>query len=188
VSDSECRNAVVLLSGGIDSSACVHYYLSAGYNVVGLFIDYGHPASGCEKLASAKIAEAFGIYLHTLKITGAFVSAGEVRGRNALLVCSALMYMNMECGLVVLGIHAGTDYSDCSPSFISKVQEVADLYADGRIQIAAPFLQFSKADILDYAKKHDLPLALTYSCESGNLPPCGRCLSCRDLEELDARN
>ena len=37
--------AIVLLSGGIDSMACIHFYLNQGYSIEALFCDYGQPAS-----------------------------------------------------------------------------------------------------------------------------------------------
>ena len=43
------KNVLVLLSGGIDST-CIHYYQNLGYNVKGLFIDYGQPAANQENI------------------------------------------------------------------------------------------------------------------------------------------
>jgi len=36
--------ALILLSGGIDSTACVHYYLDQKFDVKAVFIDYGQKA------------------------------------------------------------------------------------------------------------------------------------------------
>ena len=88
-------------------------------------------------------------------------------------------------GMIAIGIHAGTDYSDCTADFIASMQRVADTYYDGRVQIVAPFLRWTKRDIWQYAQDR-IPLSHTYSCERGLAQPCGGCLSCLDLESLNA--
>ena len=47
----ESSHVLVLLSGGIDSSACVPYYLSQGVIVSGLFVEYGPAAAELERKA-----------------------------------------------------------------------------------------------------------------------------------------
>ena len=54
-------NVIVLLSGGIDSMACVEFYLKQGYSVEGLFFDYGQPALKAESVAANRIATHYGI-------------------------------------------------------------------------------------------------------------------------------
>jgi len=39
------KRALVLASGGIDSTACLFYYKELGYDVEALFVDYRHPAN-----------------------------------------------------------------------------------------------------------------------------------------------
>ena len=51
--------AIVLLSGGLDSMACVHFYLKMGYEVSALFCDYGQPAAPQEREAAICIANYF---------------------------------------------------------------------------------------------------------------------------------
>ena len=48
--------AFILLSGGIDSMACVNFYKALNYEVECIFCDYGQPASISEKQASQIIA------------------------------------------------------------------------------------------------------------------------------------
>jgi 7-cyano-7-deazaguanine synthase len=43
--------AFILLSGGIDSMACVNFYKALNYEVECIFCDYGQPASISEKQA-----------------------------------------------------------------------------------------------------------------------------------------
>ena len=178
----------ILMSGGIDSSACVNFYLEESWDVRGIFIDYGQAAAGQETVASRSIAKHFKIPLRKICITGINKKGiGVVQGRNALLLMTALMESSSDESMIAIGVHAGTNYSDCSPPFIRKMQSVYDMYTGGRIRIGAPFLRWGKLDIYRYCLDRHLPLHLMYSCERGKTKPCGRCATCRDIKAIHAR-
>lgn len=181
----EQKQGVVLLSGGIDSTACAHFLKSAGFAVSALFIDYGHPANPREHEAAASVARELGIHLATCRITAnTHFSSGEVRGRNAFLIYAALMYSSLQHGVIAMGVHAGTPYYDCSETFVSRISKEISELTDGHVQVFAPFVTWDKSDITDYAKEQNISLLHTYSCEEGGNAPCGTCLSCKDREEL----
>ena len=184
----EGRTVCVLVSGGLDSAACVAFYLQSGFVVSGLFIDYGQAAQIQERRSAGCIAKHYGIQLRSLCIDGCRSrSDGLVIGRNAFLLFTALMESEEAFDLIATGVHAGTQYYDCSGSFLQSIQVVFDGYTGGRVRIGAPFLQWSKLDVWDYCQHRKVPISLTYSCEAGGETPCGRCLSCRDVEALHAR-
>lgn len=81
---------------------------------------------------------------------------------------------------IILGIHAGSDYTDCSPGFVANINCLLDIYANGTICLEAPFIEWDKNGIILYCKEKEVPCHLTYSCETGSVPPCGKCLSCLD--------
>jgi 7-cyano-7-deazaguanine synthase len=178
---------LVLISGGIDSAACLRYYLHRQHPVAGLFVDYGQPAQHMERRAAVAICERLGIRLGVSQVEGPAVGVGLIRSRNALLLMLALMLTEFDIGLVSMGVHAGTTYPDCSPPFIRHVQSLYDLYTGGRIRVDAPFLEWSKRDVYDFAVGHGVPVDLTYSCLAGAQQPCKICESCRDLEALGVR-
>jgi len=179
--------AWVLLSGGIDSSACVSFYMDQGFSTEGMFIDYGQIALPREIRAAESIAEHYRIPLKKLKWSGGQQKkSGFICGRNAFLLFSGLMELRQETAILAIGIHSGTTYQDCSMSFVRKMQGLFDVYTHGRVQIGTPFLKWLKGDIWHYLKSRGVPLNLTYSCELGEDQPCGHCLSCRDLEILYA--
>ena len=62
---------------------------------------------------------------------------------------------------------------------------IIDVYTDGEVKIDAPFLTWEKPAIYTYCIDKGIPIKLTYSCEAGTSPPCGKCTSCRDREALD---
>jgi 7-cyano-7-deazaguanine synthase len=181
------RKALVLLSGGIDSMACVAYYKAREFEVSALHLTYGQAAAKREAIAARRVARAFDVPLAVTAVDGLAIGSGKIPGRNALVLTIGLMAFSAECGILSLGIHAGTPYPDCSDLFVSIGQRLIDLYLDGSVQLDAPFLQWSKRDIFDYARDKALPLELTYSCELGIDQPCGRCASCADIEVLNAR-
>jgi 7-cyano-7-deazaguanine synthase len=177
---------LILLSGGIDSAAALALICQAGSPVSALFVDYGQGAAASEARASAALAVHFGVKRQTLTCSGSNFGAGEIRGRNAFLTHLALMTFQGETGVVVMGIHAGTVYRDCSSDFVDLIQQSYDFHVGGRISLAAPFVDYFKADVFNLALKIGLPVELTYSCEAAN-EPCGMCVSCCDREELLAR-
>jgi len=181
------QHVLVLLSGGIDSCACVSYYIAQGASVNALFIDYGQISSQREADAALKICENYNISLDKVTISGfKSFSDGYILGRNSLLLYTAIMSFRHAAGIIALGIHSGTNYSDCSQEFIKVMQASFDIYTDGCIQIGAPFIKFNKLGIWNYCKSENIPVQLTYSCELGRDQPCGKCLSCKDLEALYA--
>jgi len=181
------NDVLVLLSGGIDSSACVRFYLSQRSNLRALFIDYGQQSAKQEAEAANKISQHYCIPLRVMSSVGTTgKSSGVVLGRNAFLLYFALMEFCSHVGIIAIGIHAGTSYFDCSKAFIDSTQTVFDAYAGGQIQIGAPFLDWTKREVWDYCLQQNVPLEKTYSCELGRNQPCGECLSCIDLEKLRA--
>jgi 7-cyano-7-deazaguanine synthase len=183
----ESSYVLVLLSGGIDSSACVHFYKSMGFHVDGIFIDFGQKAAFRESEAAKNISRASGIRLLQLHVSGLPELSGKIRGRNAALIALGLMAFPGESGIIGIGIHSGTRYEDCSPVFVESIQNIVDLYSNGCIRIGAPFLSWNKTAIWDYAQKKGMPMSLTYSCEMGTPAPCGHCPSCKDIEALNVR-
>ena len=177
----------VLLSGGLDSTSLVSFYLEADFSVRAIFIDYGQPAVRMETQASFAMARHFNIPLNVYRWEGNRTkNLGLIQGRNLFLLAAALMEIPVGKGMIGIGIHAGTAYPDCSELFIKAVQRLFDVYTQGELQLAAPFLTWTKRDIWDYAVKSKLPLDLTYSCEAGTVPPCKVCNSCKDREYLYA--
>lgn len=179
--------AVVLLSGGIDSAACVRYYLDLGFQLRGLFIDYGQRARDNEGESAVQVANYYDIPLDRVSLSPInHFGPGEIRGRNAFLIIAAFLFYPQFKGILSLGIHSGTPYYDCSQQFVRDITTIIDAYAGGEVRIDAPLIKWDKASIYMYCKEKDVPIHLTYSCEAGMSPPCGKCRSCKDREALNA--
>jgi 7-cyano-7-deazaguanine synthase len=175
--------ALILLSGGMDSAACLAFLQSQQMSLSPLFIDYGQSSSIKERAAALEISCFYKVPLNVIEVSGFKEwGTGYINGRNAFLLHTALMAADFSTGIVAIGIHSSTSYVDCSEYFIRQMQSVFDIYTDGRVRISAPFLQWTKGEIWEYCRTAGVPFEITYSCELGGDQPCGHCTSCIDRE------
>lgn len=182
------HDVLVLVSGGVDSCVCLSMALELGSNVAALHVSYGQPAESLERTAAETITAHFGVQLQHITVAGlAIPSSGYIAGRNLVLAALALASTQRAERSVVLGVHAGTRYPDCTEDFVRAVQNAFDTYADGRVQVHAPLIGWSKAAVFEYCRTKGIPMDLTYSCEAGTVPPCGTCDSCRDRATYGGR-
>jgi 7-cyano-7-deazaguanine synthase len=179
--ESDGTNILLLLSGGVDSTALLDFYLKNKRTVETVFIDYGQAAAEAELKSSEKISKHYGVKysIINLKNEKSFIE-GEVPFRNAFLIFSSLMHTEFSQGIISMGIHSGTEYSDCSEEFQNAINELLKCYTGGELIFFAPFLKWTKKDIFDYCERNNIPIEMTYSCERGEIPPCGKCMSCRE--------
>ncbi len=174
-----------MLSGGVDSATALALATSAGAPSSALFVDYGQPAAKAEAAASVSLAEHYGVRHRAIACCGMRFGAGEIRGRNAMLIHLALVDSEPGVGVVIIGIHAGTNYRDCSPDFLTLMESSYAFHTGGSLTVSAPFLAASKAEVIALAHELNVPIPITYSCESGNVP-CNECASCLDRNAYDA--
>lgn len=172
----------VLASGGIDSTALVHRYVSAKEQVRIIHYQYGQFNRRSELESIEAVCKHYRLKPNVIKLGfRMFLRGYEMLGRNALFVLVAAS-LDPSPSRISLGIHQGPEYYDTSPSFVSDCQRLLDGYFGGTVVLEAPFVKFSKRDIVNYCKKRRVPLNLTYSCQKKNAPPCGKCPSCLDRE------
>ncbi|RTR30860.1 7-cyano-7-deazaguanine synthase QueC [Deinococcus radiophilus] len=204
--------AVVLLSGGLDSSTVLGLAVQDGYQPTALSFRYGQRHTA-ELERAAVIAAHFGAEHRIVDINiGSFggsaltddgldvpleatpdgvVPPTYVPGRNTVFIAVGLSLAEaINAGSVHLGITA-VDYSgypDCRSDYLAAYQTLADLSSvAGReghgARLVAPLLEMSKVDIVRAALDAHVPIAQTWSCYSGGAEPCGRCDSCRIRDE-----
>lgn len=123
------------------------------------------------------------------KETGAGIPVTYVPARNTIFLANALAWAEtIPAGHIFIGANA-IDYSgypDCRPEFIALFETLASLAtkagAEGaRLQIHAPLIKLSKADIVRKAVELNVDLSLTHSCYDPTLEgrACGKCDSCQ---------
>lgn len=174
------KNTVsLLLSGGIDSTAALSYYIEKGYEVKTYFIHYGHVANDVEYRHAQIVSQHFETTLNLLKFTGVtYPQRWEITGRNAFLILSVLMANQSYSGIISAGIHKGSNYYDCNEEFVLAMKNLINGYTGGTVQLDFPLIKMTKAEIITYCKLHNIRIEDTYSCQTGSNEPCGKCPSC----------
>jgi 7-cyano-7-deazaguanine synthase len=105
--------------------------------------------------------------------------------RNMLMLSIAAAMAEAHQGETVwYGAHRGDEnavYWDCSQRFMRRIQDVWDLNNNPHITLCVPFVDYTKAYIVEYAASLlDVPLDKTWSCYNGREKACGVCGTCRD--------
>lgn len=179
------RSATVLLSGGVDSAVVLALLTAGRHEASAAWIDYGQPAAAAEREASKAIAAIYGAVWTELSVIGlAPPASGEFPGRNDMLV--SLAAAATPGRLIAIGVHAGTNYVDCSPSWLAEWQGLLTVQHHGAVRLLAPLADLTKSQVYILASHLDVPIALTHSCEASALA-CDSCSSCADRRMLDAR-
>lgn len=203
------ERAVVLLSGGLDSATALAWARERGFDCHALSVAYGQRHHS-ELDAAARVARAQGACEHRLMhvdlgtlggsaLTDAAIAVPEqassgipvtyVPARNTVLLSLALAFAEvLHARHLVIGVNA-VDYSgypDCRPEFIAAFQQLARLATrtgvEGRsVQIHAPLISWSKAQIIREGLRLGVDYGLTVSCYQADAQgrACGRCDSCR---------
>jgi len=178
-------SVVLLLSGGIDSAALLNFYIEQNEQVRCIHFNYGQPNKASELEAIKNISGRFGVEIEIINLSIPMsYRDDEVLCRNALFILSAAS-SGLASNRISIGIHADSPYYDASKNFIDDCQRILDGYFEGSLQIEAPFIDYTKLDIIDYCKEHNVPIDITYSCFRKNSPPCGECPSCLDRRLAD---
>lgn len=110
-----------------------------------------------------------------------------VPNRNAIMANIAIAWaISSKFERVALGVHAGDHaiYPDCRPVFIKTLSVLAEIVDYEPIEIYAPYLEFSKIDIVSRGLDLNVVYKLTWTCYKGLDKACGKCGSC--VERLEA--
>lgn len=204
------NKAVVLLSGGLDSTTLLYFVVKEGYEPYVLSFDYGQKHKKelifakrtCDKLnAKHKIIDITSIHelLSGSALTDESVRIPEehyshesqkatvVPNRNAIMLNIAIGYaVSLGADRVFYAAHANDReiYPDCRAEFINSQNETAKLANDNdELEIVAPFVNKTKADIVKIADELGVPFDDTWSCYKGKAQACGVCGTCRERIE-----
>ena len=186
-------NAVVLLSGGLDSATVLAMAREAGYDCYCLSIDYGQ-RHRAELAAAARVARALGAREHrvtTLDLAafggsaltdtriavpisgiGSGIPVTYVPARNTIMLSLALAWAEvLGAREIFFGANA-VDYSgypDCRPAYMRAFETMANLATKAAVEGAkltlhTPIIDLTKADIIRRGSALGVDYALTVSC------------------------
>lgn len=196
------KKAVVLLSGGLDSTTTLYIARRQGYNITCLIFDYGQrhrkEISAAKRIAgnaynlirfrlpwggSSLLDKKIGIpKRRTLRDIQSGIPSTYVPARNTLFLAFAISCAE-AIGAEKIFIGANcldfSGYPDCRPDYFKAYEKLISRGTKaGNIKIEAPLLKKTKAEIIRIGTSLGVPYELTWSCYMGGKRPCGECDSC----------
>lgn len=113
--------------------------------------------------------------------------------RNGLFLSSAAsIALSKDCSVIYYGAHsddaAGNAYPDCSDAFNEAMKSAIELGSGNQLTIEAPFVKWTKKDVVREGLRLHVPYQLTWSCYEGGDKPCGKCGTCLDRAAAFAAN
>ena len=207
------KKAIILLSGGLDSSTVLAIAKEEGYECYALTINY-HQRHNAELKAARKIANLFKVkdfkivdidlsWLKSSALTNKDITIPEnpsigipvtyVPARNTIMMTLALAWAEtIKSQNIFIGVNA-VDYSgypDCRPEYIESFQNMANFATKAavegnKIKIHTPLIEMTKAEIIREGIKNKVDYRMTVSCyqATNNGLACGKCDSCRLRKE-----
>ena len=203
------KNAVVLLSGGLDSATVMAIAKQQGYICHALSVDYGQ-RHHAELAAAERVAQALGAIeqrVISVDLTGFGGSAltdtriavpeqtstgiplTYVPARNTIMLSLALAWAEvLQVQDIFIGVNAVdfSGYPDCRPEYIAAFESMANLATKAAVEgkhltLHAPLLRLSKADIVKLGTELGVDYSLTVSCYQADSDgrACAVCDSCR---------
>ena len=206
---SEIKKAIVLLSGGLDSTTTLAVAKSEGYSCYALSFRYGQ-RHYVELEAAKKIAKYFDVIEHKIfdidlstfkgsALTDVSIDVPDfaadgipvtyVPARNTVFLSIALAWAEvLKVQDLFIGVNA-VDYSgypDCRPEYIQAFQNMANFATKAGVEgqildIHTPLIYLKKAEIIKLGVQLGVDFSLSISCYSANEQgaACGVCDSCR---------
>ncbi len=205
---SEIKKAVVLVSGGLDSTTVLAMAQQQGFDCYTLSFDYGQ-RHRAELVAAERTATALGAKAHKVvqldlrtiggsALTDDAIDVPEVGGegipvtyvpaRNTVFLSIALGWAEvLQAQDIFIGVNA-VDYSgypDCRPAFIDAFENLANLATKAGVEghpfnIHTPLIHLTKGEIIQVGMKLGVDYGLTVSCYQADMDgkACGHCDSC----------
>ena len=205
---SAMKNAVVLVSGGMDSAVVLAIAREQGFAVHALSVRYGQRHTS-ELDAAARVADALGAVAHkTVHVDlrsiggsaltddidvpeagGAGIPVTYVPARNTIMLSVALGWAEVVGAAdIFCGVNA-VDYSgypDCRPEFIAAFEKLANVATKAGVEgaglrIHAPLMRMGKDAIVREGLRLGVDFAQTVSCYRADAEgrACGHCDACR---------
>lgn len=197
--------AVCLVSGGLDSAVTAAVAKIDGFDIRFLFVDYGQKTAVKERRSATALAEYFeatsldvvrlpwlrsfggsGLFRKDVELTQANEKFEYVPFRNSILLAVATALAEAsDADRVYIG-STGSDHiaPDNSLEFIAAFQQLTRIgtMLKTDIQITAPLIHMSKAQVVQTGASLNVPFELTWSCHNRSKLACGGCSNCRSRQ------
>jgi 7-cyano-7-deazaguanine synthase len=201
------KKAVVILSGGMDSTTTAYIAKNQGYEVIAVHFNYGQRTEKRELKAYNDICNELNITKKYVIDLDFFTQIGAsaltdknisvpttgieegvpvtyVPFRNGIFLSIAGAIAEKEnVKAMFIGVveEDSSGYPDCTEEFIKSMQESINLGTkkETKIEIKTPLIHLKKEDIVKKAIEQNVNLSLTWSCYQNEDKACGICDSCR---------
>lgn len=198
--------SVILLSGGLDSTVNTALAAADGGVRLALTCDYGQRAAEREIRSASAICVHYRIEHRVVEMrwlgeiaaspltrrempmvspeTAGFAQADAqawIPNRNGIMLNIAAAYAeSLGAGRVVTGFNAeeAANFPDNSAEFIVAANAAFRFSCRGRLEAFSYTVKLDKAAIIALARRHDVPLELSWWCYEGGPSACWRCASC----------
>lgn len=202
-------DSVVIVSGGMDSVTLLHYLVKVEKKepaVITFVYGQKHDKEvayarlqaeqlGCRHHLVLELSELRPLFASSALVTGGaeIPDALDVLGdpqpatyvpnRNMIFLALAAAYAETNG---VSDVYYGAQrhdiygYWDTTPQFLAQLNQVYHLNRKTPLQIMAPFVDYSKTDILRTGLRLGVDYGQTWSCYRGGEAACGRCPTCAE--------
>lgn len=198
------KQAVVMVSGGLDSTTVCHLLASEGAEVHPIFFDYGQHCAETEWAMVKEVLPLKALPPERLNISDIFKGSPSrmiveanlwkeaVSDDDLYLPYRTMLFFAVAAAraqtLRILDVYSGFINSnhakeiDCSTAFMNSLEELSR--GIGAVRFHAPFREKTKADVVRRALELGVPIGRTFSCQASSSFPCGACPNC--VERLNA--
>ena len=201
------KNAVIVISGGMDSTTMLYEFL----NEIALAVtfDYGSTQNAREREFAIMHCKRLGIkhliipldFMHQYFKSSLLGSPDDIPEGNyddENMKSTVVPFRNgimlaIACGIaesnglkrVMIANHAGDHaiYPDCRPAFVEAMSAAMQNGTYDHVAVFAPYTGLSKADIARRGAAFGIDYSETYSCYKGREKHCGKCGTCRERRE-----
>ncbi|MDQ1278843.1 MAG: 7-cyano-7-deazaguanine synthase [Thermoproteota archaeon] len=205
--------AIVLLSGGIDSTTALYWAMKQEFTILSITCKYpSRPAKELEAVRNIKqcagvncievelpfLRTAAEIMKENPSLLGnAKIPEGFIPARNTIFYSVATYFAEIYNASFIVAGHIETDsigFPDATPRFFQLMEQLINetkLKRDNDslngIQLVMPFLHRTKQDVLKIGSTLGVPYELTWSCYYDGNEPCQRCVQCSERTDAFAK-
>lgn len=205
------KTALVILSGGLDSTVSLAS-LKEKLNIkLAITFDYGQRAAKNELTASKKIADFYGVEHKIIELpwlknitktslvnrnenvpepditqdTTDAMKAVWVPNRNGIFLNIAAGFCDsFGIDYIIFGANKeeASTFPDNSKEFISEINKSLSYSTLTKTEVLAPLIEMNKIEIVKLGKELNTPFNLISSCYYSQDKHCGKCESCKRLQ------
>lgn len=194
-------DALLMASGGLDSTVMAYWLKEQGKNVLPLFIDYGQHFKEEEyKTLNKVIPKEFKEGIRIIRVSDIYKNSksrmidepdlwnDDVEADDLYLPYRNLLFLSIASSVAqsegiteVYSAFINSNHAkeiDCSKSFFDQLGDLLEGY--GSVKICMPFRDYSKLEVAQLGLELNVPIAFTYSCQANSKYHCGVCPNCVD--------